>query len=309
MLRLCQRVRSSLNRLVAGSSTVREYAAVAWPTDVSIPDGMTPFDPKGSFGQVDKYTQGLPEDDALVQFVRKLRDLRLAVDKLEAEKKAVRVCAPHARHKSASVDLAHPCSTSSHTQLFALQAGPSLPRGLMTLSDGSVDRSYYTDSLGIHPDFVTGLQTIMTGVFFQRIATSDRSRPPHMIVIPAEEAAKQPTPKVDNTWEHMWKTMAPGVTEAQQKVLTELDEVRKQERCAPVPFNGLQRFLLYNCYGAACRTPSSCRQLADLEERLDEITVDEMLELYPQLAQEIKDEIEAGDYSKTDAGHKVAIDA
>lgn len=51
---------------------------------------MTPFDPKGSLGQVDKYTQGLPEDDALVQFVRKLRDLRLAVDKLASEKKAVR---------------------------------------------------------------------------------------------------------------------------------------------------------------------------------------------------------------------------
>lgn len=50
-----------------------------------------------------------------------------------------------------------------------------------------------------------------------------------------------------------------------------------------------------------------CRQLADLEERLDEVTVDEMLELYPDLAQEIKDEIEAGDYSKTDAGHKVTV--
>eukprot|EP00892_Ulva_mutabilis_P011010 jgi/Ulvmu1/8281/UM041_0093.1 len=224
MLRSSQRVHANLNRLIAGSSAVREHAAAAWPTDVSVPDGMTPFDPKGSFGQVDKYTQGLPENDALVQFVRKLRDLRLAVDKMEAEKKA---------------------------------AGPSLPRGLMTLSDGSVDASYYTDGLGIHPDFVTGLKSMM-----------------------AEEAGKQPAPKPDTTWEDMWKIMAPGVTEAQQKVLTDLDEVRKQER-----------------------------QLADLEERLDEITVDEMLELYPQLAQEIKDEIEAGDYSKTDAGHKLPIDS
>lgn len=91
MLRLCQRAHAHLNRALAGSSVIREYATPAWPTDISIPDGMKPFDPRGSLGQVDKYTQGLPEDDALVQFVRKLRDLRLAVDKLAAEKKAVRV--------------------------------------------------------------------------------------------------------------------------------------------------------------------------------------------------------------------------
>lgn len=33
----------------------------------------------------------------------------------------------------------------------------------MALSDGSVDASYYTDSLGMHPDFVTGLKAIMAG--------------------------------------------------------------------------------------------------------------------------------------------------
>lgn len=223
MLRIYQRAHSHLNRLLAGSSAVREYAAPSWPTDISVPDGMTPFDPKGSLGQVDKYTQGLPEDDALVQFVRKLRDLRLAVDKLASEKKA---------------------------------AGPNAPRGLMTLSDGSVDASHYAENLGIHPDFVTGLEAIMT-----------------------EEAGKQPTPKPDTSWDDMWTAMAPAVLEAQQMVLSELDNVRKQER-----------------------------QLAELEERLDDVTVDEMLELYPDLAQEIKDEIEAGDYSKTNAGHKLSIE-
>lgn len=30
------------------------------------------------------------------------------------------------------------------------------------------------------------------------------------------------------------------------------------------------------------------------EERLDDLTVDEALDMYPKLAQEIKDEIEAG---------------
>lgn len=49
----------------------------------------------------------------------------------------------------------------------------------------------------------------------------------------SEEASKQPTPKPDTTWEEMWKTMAPAVSEAQQMVLSELDDVRKQERLAP----------------------------------------------------------------------------
>jgi hypothetical protein len=49
----------------------------------------------------------------------------------------------------------------------------------------------------------------------------------------------------------------------------------------------------------------SRRQLAEFEERLEEITVDEMLERYPQLAQEIKDEVEAGVWHPTDAGYKV----
>lgn len=60
------------------------------------------------------------------------------------------------------------------------------------------------------------------------------------------------------------------------------------------------------CAGAAqtdvCKL---CRALADYEERLDDITVDEMLEQYPQLAQEIKDEIEAGVWEPTDAGYKI----
>jgi DNA primase large subunit len=48
------------------------------------------------------------------------------------------------------------------------------------------------------------------------------------------------------------------------------------------------------------------RELAEIEERLEEITVDEMLEKYPELAQEIKEEIEAGNWEKTDAGHNLS---
>jgi hypothetical protein len=50
---------------------------------------------------------------------------------------------------------------------------------------------------------------------------------------------------------------------------------------------------------------SCCRTLQETEERLDDLTVDEVLELYPKLAQEIKDEIEAGEYDRTNAGHKL----
>lgn len=34
----------------------------------------------------------------------------------------------------------------------------------MTLADGSVDASYYTENMGMHPDFVSGLTAIMAGV-------------------------------------------------------------------------------------------------------------------------------------------------
>lgn len=44
-----------------------------------------------------------------------------------------------------------------------LQAGPSVPKGLATKPDGSIDADYYTVNQGIHSDFVTGLKDIMTG--------------------------------------------------------------------------------------------------------------------------------------------------
>jgi hypothetical protein len=57
---------------------------------MSVPEGLKPFDPKGSLGQIDKYMVGLPEDDGLVESVRQLKNLRVATDKLKAEQKAVR---------------------------------------------------------------------------------------------------------------------------------------------------------------------------------------------------------------------------
>ena len=46
-----------------------------------------------------------------------------------------------------------------------LQAGPSVPKGLATLPDGSVDADYYTVNQGMHGDFVAGLKAIMAGTF------------------------------------------------------------------------------------------------------------------------------------------------
>jgi hypothetical protein len=49
-----------------------------------------------------------------------------------------------------------------------------------------------------------------------------------------------------------------------------------------------------------------CRRLDDLEESLSDMTVHDMLERYPVLAQEIKDEIEAGIWHPTDSGYKIS---
>ena len=85
MLRLYQRVQA--RGLLGVCSTLREYSA--WPADMSVPDGLKPYDPKGSMGQIDTYIAGLPENDGIVASVRTLRSLRVATDKLKAEQKAV----------------------------------------------------------------------------------------------------------------------------------------------------------------------------------------------------------------------------
>lgn len=189
---------------------------------MSVPDGMKPFDPKGSLGQVDSYMAGLPENDGIVESVRMLKNLRVATDKMKAEQKA---------------------------------AGPSVPKGLATLPDGSVDADFYTVNQGVHPDFVTGLKSIM-----------------------AEEQSKQPAAKPFTAWSDAWKAMEPTIAEAEKAALAELDDLRKKER-----------------------------SLMEQEERLDDLTVDEALTMYPKLAQEIKDEIEAGEYDRTNAGHKLEV--
>lgn len=166
MLRLYQRVQA--RGLWASCGTLREYSS--WPAEMSVPDGLKPFDPKGSLGQVESYMAGLPEDDGIVESVRLMKNLRVATDKLRAEQKAVRQAA--ARLRSLHPTPGGECSTTvmfffafpdSVYSCPALQAGPSVPKGLATLPDGSVDADYYTVNQGIHGDFVAGLKAIMAG--------------------------------------------------------------------------------------------------------------------------------------------------
>lgn len=86
MLRLYQRVQA--RGLWASCGALKEYSS--WPAEVSVPDGLKPYDPKGSMGQIDSFMAGLPEDDGIVESVRLLKNLRVATDKMKAEQRAVR---------------------------------------------------------------------------------------------------------------------------------------------------------------------------------------------------------------------------
>jgi hypothetical protein len=71
----------------------------------------------------------------------------------------------------------------------------------------------------------------------------------------------------------------------------------------------VQKLILQACSGVVShvftKNAGIRRSLAEIEERLDDMTVNELLEKYPVLAQEIKDEIEAGNFDRTNAGFKV----
>lgn len=61
-----------------------------WPTDVPVPAGAKPFDPKGPLSQIDTYIADLDMDDPMVKVAKQMKDLRSAVEKLEDEARTVR---------------------------------------------------------------------------------------------------------------------------------------------------------------------------------------------------------------------------
>jgi hypothetical protein len=131
-----------------------------------VPDGLKPYDPKGPMSQVDSYMDGLPENDEIAASVRMFKNLRVAVDKLASEHKAVCCTVTFLPQQ---VECACGCqrlkrndAVGTQSELRA-QAGPSKPPGMVSLADGSVDEEFYSKTQGIHPSFVTGLKSIMQG--------------------------------------------------------------------------------------------------------------------------------------------------
>ena len=51
----------------------------------------------------------------------------------------------------------------------------------------------------------------------------------------AEEKSKQPTAKPFTAWADAWKAMEPTIAEAEKGVLSELEDLRKMERCDVLP--------------------------------------------------------------------------
>ena len=90
MLRAGQRALAVLQSSSA-ETCLRCFAAQSWPAEVPVPAGVKPFDPAGPLApQVDALSEGLPENDAFVKFVNDLKDLRVAVDKINMENAHVR---------------------------------------------------------------------------------------------------------------------------------------------------------------------------------------------------------------------------
>lgn len=90
MLRACQRACSQMQTSFAPAGCARWMATSVWPTDVPVPAGAQPFDPKGPLSQIDTYVAGLDTEDPIVKVAKQMKDLRSAVEKLEDEARTVR---------------------------------------------------------------------------------------------------------------------------------------------------------------------------------------------------------------------------
>jgi hypothetical protein len=89
MLRACQRAGAQLKHV--SDSSVRWFVAGIWPVEVPLPEGVKPFDPKGPLSQIDAYVEGLSINDPLVHTIKRIKDLRAAVEKMEDAQSSVRL--------------------------------------------------------------------------------------------------------------------------------------------------------------------------------------------------------------------------
>lgn len=193
---------------------------MTWPAELPVPEGTKTYDPKGPLSQFDALAANQDPEDPTVKAILELRDLKVALEKLEME-------------NSARTDKS--------------------PPGLVTLADGSIDKDHYVKNQGFHPSFIPAIQ-----------ATIDA------------EAKTHPKPKKDTAWADAMAKIKPMLQTEHERLVAESREIAAKKK-----------------------------ELEATRDRLDEITVDEMLEMYPELAQEIKDEIEAGHWEPTDAGFKL----
>jgi hypothetical protein len=173
-----------------------------------------------------------------------------------------------------------------------------------------MDADYYTVNQGIHPDFVAGLKAIMAGAFqllFQAETLllvgscvtfqvsrallplqADMSTP---FCRGAEQAANSKAFHClggcveGHGTNHCWSR------EGSTLWAWRATQTGKVSLCLRFRFSADDSGVAINA------GMLECRALLEQEERLDDMTVDEALAAYPTLAQEIKNEIEAGEWS------------
>jgi hypothetical protein len=86
MLRACQR--ACTLQIHVNFLGVRWFAAANSPVEVPPQTSVKPFDPKGPLSQIDAYLDGLPMNDPLVKAIKRIKQFRLAQEKLEYERKS-----------------------------------------------------------------------------------------------------------------------------------------------------------------------------------------------------------------------------
>ena len=96
MLRVLQQAQSRLQAVVSCSQlSVRSAStALSWPSDVPVPEGARQYDPDGPLSQIDALAANQHPDDPHVKIIMQMRDLKVALDKLEMESSSVRLITP-----------------------------------------------------------------------------------------------------------------------------------------------------------------------------------------------------------------------
>ena len=100
MLRACQRAAAQLQGAVSTSSLgARWFAVIAEPGTGASP--VKPFDPAGPLSQFDNLAEGLDRNDPFVKLALDMKELKVAKEKLDAERAQVRARSLQSRRQVA----------------------------------------------------------------------------------------------------------------------------------------------------------------------------------------------------------------